>query len=77
MIIKSDNQAAIYNCKNNTINPKSKHINIKYHKIREIVNNNLIKLEYIKTSDNLADGFTKYLNGSLMTKFRDNLLVKF
>lgn len=77
MIINSDNQAAIYNCENNTINPKSKHIDIRYHKIRELIENNVIKIKYIKTTNNLADGFTKYLNGKLMNQFRNNLLVKF
>jgi len=36
MTIKIDNKAAIYNSKNETINPKSRHIDLKYHKIREL-----------------------------------------
>jgi len=31
------NQVAIYNTENNTINPRSKHLYIKYHKIRELI----------------------------------------
>ena len=75
--INVDNKAAIYNCKNQTINPKSKHIDIKYHRIRELVQNKKIDLNYIKSQDNLADGFTKYLPKSLMTKFRESLLTRF
>ena len=77
MVINSDNQAAIFNCENNTTNPKSKYINIRYHKIRELIENNIIKIRYIKTTNNLADGFTKFLNGKLMNNFRNNLLTKF
>jgi hypothetical protein len=35
MMINTDNKAIIYNCKNETINSKSKHIDIKYHHIRK------------------------------------------
>eukprot|EP00833_Pecoramyces_ruminatium_P015872 jgi/Orpsp1_1/1189904/evm.model.d7180000075388.1 len=76
IIINVDNQAAIFNAKNETINPKSRHIDLRYHKVRELVKNKTIKLEYIKSEDNLAEGFTKYLNSSLMTKFRNELLTK-
>jgi len=37
MVINTDNKATIYNCKNETINPKSKHKDIKYHHIRYLV----------------------------------------
>jgi len=33
--INTDNKAAIYSCENETINPKSKHIDLRYHSIRE------------------------------------------
>ena len=66
----------IHNSENQIINPKSKHINIRYHHIRDLVNKNIIKLKYIKSRDNFADGFTKYLNNTLMNKFRNSLLTK-
>jgi len=67
----------IYNCKNETINPKSKYIDIIYHHIRNLIRESKIELKYIKSQDNLADSFTKYLNNTLMTKFRNNILTKF
>lgn len=75
MIINSDNKSAIYNCLNKTINPKSKHMQLRYHSIKEHVDNGDIDLKYIKSENNISDGFTKYLNSSLMTKFRNNLLL--
>ncbi len=77
IIINTDNKAAIYNCENETINPKSKHIDLKYHSIRELIKRNYIKLKYIESENNLADGFTKYLNNTLMSKFRENILSSF
>jgi hypothetical protein len=75
--INIDNKAAIYNSENETINPRSRHIDIKYHQIRELIKERKIKLSYIKSEKNLADGFTKFLNTTLMNKFRDSLLTKF
>eukprot|EP00833_Pecoramyces_ruminatium_P011916 jgi/Orpsp1_1/1185948/evm.model.c7180000096179.1 len=63
--INIDNKAAIYNSKNETINPKSRHIDLRYHKIRELIKEKKINLKYIKSQFNLADGLTKYLNGTL------------
>ena len=71
-----DNKATIYNSKNQSINPKSKHIDIRYHHIRDLVNKQIIRLKYIKSKDNLADGFTKYLNSNSMDKFRNSILSK-
>ncbi len=62
--------------KNQSINPRSKHIDIRFHYIRELITQNKIKLMYIKSEHNLADGFTKYLNGTMMTRFRNSILTK-
>jgi len=72
-----DNKAAISNSNNNTINPKSKHVDLRYHSVREHVKLNNVKLNHIKSQDNLADGLTKYLNTTLMNKFREKLLSSF
>ena len=53
--IKIYNKDAIYNSKNETINPKSRHIDLKYPKIRELVKENKINLRYIKSQYNIAD----------------------
>ena len=74
--INIDNKAAIYNSKNETINPKSKHIDLKYHKVMELIKENKIELKYIKSIYNLVDGFTKYLNGTLTREFKNSLLHK-
>ncbi len=74
--INVDNKAAIYNARNQTINPKTKHMDIRVHYIRELIGENKIKLKYIKSENNIADGFTKFLNNTLMDNFRNSLLTK-
>jgi len=74
--INTDNKVAIYNCQNRSINAKSKHIDIKYHHVRDLTSKGTIKLKYIKSENNLADGFTKYLNSTSMDRFRNNLFFE-
>lgn len=55
----ANNQAAIKLASNLINHPRSKHINIQYHKVREIVENGLFQITYLPTADMVADGFTK------------------
>jgi len=75
--IYTDNKAAIHVCNNNVINQKNKHIDIRYHFIKELIANNKITLTYIKSTMNLADGLTKYLDKNKMNAFRLGLLSIF
>jgi len=72
-----DNKATIQISKNNIINIKSKHIDIRYHFIRELIKKETIKITYIRSKENLADGLTKYLNNNALTYFRNNTLIHF
>ena len=59
--IFEDNQSAIAMCKNPQHHGRAKHIDIKYHFIREQVANKNVKLEYCPTKVMTADMFTKGL----------------
>jgi hypothetical protein len=54
-------ESAIHIAKNSKFHSKTKHIQIKYHFIRSILENGHLKLEKIHTSHNLADMLTKGL----------------
>ena len=43
------------------VTKRSKHIRIKYHYVRQQVQDGVMSLEYVKTKDNVADLFTKIL----------------
>ena len=60
--IYEDNQAAISMSKNPQYHGRAKHISIKYHFIREQVNDGTVTLKYCPTQDMLADMLTKGLN---------------
>ena len=57
-----DNQSAIHLCKNSTFHSRSKHIDVRYHWIWEILDSKLLTLENVHTSDNGTDMLTKALS---------------
>lgn len=61
MVLKLDNQSSItvLNSAGNTT--KSKHFDVLHFKIKEYIEEKLIKLEYVKSDDNVADMLTKAL----------------
>ncbi|CAJ2639360.1 unnamed protein product [Trifolium pratense] len=65
-----DNKSAIALAKNPVFHDRSKHIDTRYHYIRECVSNNDVKLEYVKTNDQVADIFTKPLKREHFVKLR-------
>jgi hypothetical protein len=56
-----DNKSAIQLCKNPVFHDRSKHIEVRYHYIRECVESGKIIVEHVSTSDQLADILTKPL----------------
>jgi hypothetical protein len=54
-----DSQSAIYLAKNQVYHARTKHIDVRFHKIRELVATGELLLEKIHTSENAADMLTK------------------
>ena len=70
MLIYEDNQSAICLAKNPKNHPKTKHISIKFHYVRDLVASDQIEVKYCPTSDMLADIFTKGLFAEKFCKLR-------
>ena len=68
-----DNQAAKYMATTGALSGRTKHIDTPYHYVRDAIVKGYIELFYTHTSENLADLFTKPLNGNqiavLVAKF--------
>ncbi|GJX22521.1 ribonuclease H-like domain-containing protein [Tanacetum coccineum] len=56
-----DNKSAIALCCNNVQYSRSKHIDVRYHFIKEQVENGVVELYFVRTEYQLADIFTKAL----------------
>ena len=52
---------------------KTKHIEIRYHFIRDMVQKGVLKLKYVPTKEQVADVFTKPLAHVKFEYFRDKL----
>jgi hypothetical protein len=59
-----DNTSAIRLAKNYMTNGRSKHIEIRYHHIKDLIVKGRIDVEYVAGEDNVADVFTKPLGVS-------------
>ncbi|KAK3040229.1 hypothetical protein RJ639_028942 [Escallonia herrerae] len=68
-----DNKSALELAKNPMFHERSKHIDTKYHFIRECVSKKEIELEYVKSQDQVADIFTKPLKIDVFHKLRIHL----
>ena len=55
---------------------KTKHIAIKYHYVRELVQEKQVKMEYIHTKEKIADIFTNPLSKDAYEYLRGKLGVK-
>jgi len=72
--LHTDNIGAIDLTSNLHISDKSKHINIAYHHIRDLVENGIINLLHVPSEDNLADICTKPLPLPRFCTLRDDVL---
>ena len=75
-IILVDNQGSLKLAENPEFHKRTKHIDIIYHFIRECINENKIKVGYIPTKEQLADGFTKGLDNTKHITLIDNIRLK-
>lgn len=70
-----DNQSAIKLANNSEFHKRSKHIDVRYHFVRDIVNQNIIELNYVESKEQLADVFTKPLAKQAFCYLREKLNV--
>jgi hypothetical protein len=71
--ILRDNQRCIKMTKNHVFHDKSKHIEIQYHYICDMVQRGSIKLQYVSTDEQVVDALTKPLSHVKFENFHDNL----
>ena len=75
-VVKEDNQGTIALSRNPKYHPRTKHIDIKYHFIRDKVEKKELVLEYCPTEQMLADLLTKQLGKTLFQRLRGLMGVR-
>ena len=67
-----DNVGAMF-LGNNQCSTRTKHIDVRHHYIRELIDQNIIKLIFVRTDKNFADYYTKNVSGERFTAYYDTL----
>jgi hypothetical protein len=70
MIINCDNTSAINISKNPVQHSRTKHIDIRHHFLRDLVESEVVSLSFIPTENQLADILNKPLDGSRFESLR-------
>ena len=72
--ILCDNQSTVFTSHNPVINPGSKHLDIRYFRVRQHINARLLDVVHCRTNENVADFFTKSLAFPQFDHFRNILM---
>jgi hypothetical protein len=75
IVIFCDNQSCIKMTENPMFHDKTKHIEIRYHYIRDMVQKGVVKLQYVGTDEQVVDVSTKPLPRVKFEYFRDKIGV--
>ena len=74
-VILCDNQSCIKMTKNHVFHDKSKHIEIRYFYIRDMVQKGAIRLHYLSTNEQVVDVLTKPLSRVKFEYLHENICV--
>jgi len=68
LLLRMDNTGAVYLANNHSTGPRTKHIDIRTHYVRELIDREFLRTLFIKSEDNDADIFAKNLAEELYLK---------
>lgn len=75
-VVFEDNRAAISLTEESASHKRTKHIDVRYHLLRESSTKRVLQLEHIGTEEMIADLLTKPLGIIKFTRFKPTLVVK-
>ena len=69
--LRCDNQSTICIARNGGYTPRTKHIDIRHHFIRDALDRRIVDLSYVQTDEQVADGLTKPLQRIKLERNRE------
>ncbi len=69
-VVFVDNSPAVFLASNSVVTQKSKHIDIRYHFVRDLCQRKLLQFVWIPSQEQVVDILTKYLQRELFQRFR-------
>jgi hypothetical protein len=73
--IGCDSQSVIFLVKNSTYHSKKKKIDVQYHFVRDMVEENKVLLMKVDTLKNVADSLTKYVSNEKYSWCRGSMVI--
>ena len=64
--IHCDSQATLSRAYSGVYNGKSRHISLRHDYVRQLIQSGIVAITYVRSSENLADYFTKHLSIELV-----------
>ena len=74
-IIHWDNMSTIPMTKNSMFHSRTRHIELRHHFIRNLVQEGEIQLEFLNTNEQLPDLFTKVVTPEKFVEFKKNMRI--
>jgi hypothetical protein len=74
IIVRVDNVGAIFLGNNFSVGQRTKHIDIRSHFVRNYIEDDILKLVFIRSEDNDADIFTKNTTEDLYIKHSNKMV---
>ena len=65
IVVHVDNVGAIFMAENVSTSGRTKHVDIRYHYVREFIEDGFIRIVFVRTKFNKADMFTKNVVGEI------------
>ena len=73
-VVYTDNQSASAMCRNDVNHNRTKHIDIRYHFIRECVQAGVIQMEWVETREQIADLLTKPMDQANFIRLKKQIM---
>ena len=71
MRLDCNNQSTIFMAKNPTFHSKTKHIDVQYQFVRDMVESKNVLLEKVHSLDNVVDSLTKFVSTEKFSRCRE------
>jgi Reverse transcriptase (RNA-dependent DNA polymerase) len=76
VIVNVDNVGAIFMAENSTATSRTRHVDTRYHFIRELIEDGIIKIIFVRSGKNRADGFTKNVSNEVYNEHLDTFIAE-
>ena len=76
LVVRVDNIGASFMSENISTTSRSKHVDIRYKYVNEMVEEGFLKVIFVRSAENVADGFTKNISGDLYESHKKDYLAE-